>query len=63
MPTHNLAEVLAKKRISKYELAKRMGLKYGNVFRFFQDDYDPKLSMMRRWAKALRCKIRDLYRE
>lgn len=63
MPTHRLAEVLEKKRLSKYELARRLGLKYGNVFRFFSEEYDPKLSMLRRWAKALKCKVRDLYAE
>lgn len=63
MLQHRLDEVLKRKGISKYRLAKELGIKYGNVFRFFQDDYDPKLSMLRQWAKALRCRIRDLYRE
>lgn len=58
-----LAETLRKKKLSKRQFAKLLGVRYENAFRWFRDGYDPKLSMLERWAKALRCKIRDLYRD
>lgn len=63
MPLHRLALVLKKKKVSKYRFAKLLEIKYGNIFRFFKDDYDPTLSMMRKWSRVLRCKIRDFYSE
>lgn len=61
MPTLRLAEALKRKKVSKRQFAKRLGLSYNNVFRFFRDGYDPKLSMLGKWAKALGVKISDLY--
>jgi transcriptional regulator with XRE-family HTH domain len=65
MPTlqHRLAEVLRRKKVSKRQLSIRLGIKYGNVFRYFSPSYDPKLSMLKAWAKALGCRVRDLYDE
>lgn len=63
MAQHRLAAVLKKKKISKRQLAKRLGIHYQNVFRMFHDSYDPKLSMLRKWAKVVPCRIRDLFEE
>jgi hypothetical protein len=38
-------------------------MKYGNVHRLFRESYDPKLSQLKSWAKAIGCKVRDLFDE
>lgn len=58
-----LDEVLKKKKVSKRQFAKRLGMDYASVFRYFREGYDPKLSTLERFAKALDCRIRDLYEE
>jgi transcriptional regulator with XRE-family HTH domain len=58
-----LASILKKKGLSKRQFAKRLNVRYENVFRFFRPSYDPKLSMLTRWAKAIGCKVRDLIKE
>jgi len=58
-----LKEVLVKKKLSKRRFAKLLDVEYSNIFRYFRDDYDPKLSMIERWAKVLGVRIRDLYQE
>lgn len=58
-----LDEVLKRKKLSKRQFAKRLGIAYHNVFRLFHPGHDPKLSTLEKWAKALGCKIKDLYRE
>ncbi|MEK7355239.1 MAG: helix-turn-helix transcriptional regulator [Bdellovibrionota bacterium] len=58
-----LAQMLEKKGLSKRQFAKLLGVSYPAVFRYFRDGYDPKLSTLKRWAKAIECKIRDLYDE
>jgi transcriptional regulator with XRE-family HTH domain len=58
-----LEKILEKKNISKRQFAKRLGLDYSNVFRFFRPDYDPKFSTLVSWAKVLEVKIRDLFEE
>ena len=55
--------MLEKKGLSKRQFAKLLGVSYPAVFRYFRDGYDPKLSTLRRWAKVIECKIRDLYEE
>jgi transcriptional regulator with XRE-family HTH domain len=58
-----LAEVLKKKGLSKRQFAKRLGKEYPTVFRYFREGYDPKLSVLEDWSKALGCRIKDLYEE
>lgn len=58
-----LGEYLAKTRISKRQFAKRLGIRYENVFRLFREGYDPKFSTINRWAQVLKCRVRDLIRE
>lgn len=58
-----LAEALLKKGMSKRQFAKRLGIPYQYVFRYFRAGYDPRLSMLAAFAKALDVKIKDLYRE
>lgn len=56
-------EVLKRKKMSKRQFAKRLGVEYPTVFRYFRPGYDPKLSTLDKWSKALGCRIRDLYEE
>jgi transcriptional regulator with XRE-family HTH domain len=58
-----LDQVLKRKKISKYRFAKLLDMEYDNVFRFFRKGYDPKLSVLTRWAQVLGCKVRDLIKE
>ncbi len=63
MPKLRLAAVLKRRKMSKRKFAKLLEIEYPNVFRYFHEDYDPKLSTVFRWAKALGCKVRDLIQE
>lgn len=63
MPKLVLGEVCKRKGVSKRELAKRLGIRYHNVFRLFHDDANPRLSQVFRYAAALKCKVRDLIKE
>jgi hypothetical protein len=58
-----LAEVLKKKKISKRQFAKMIEKDYREIFRYCMAGYDPKLSSLQKWAKALGVKIKDLYKE
>lgn len=58
-----LEQMLKKRGMSKRQFAKRLGILYPAVFRFFREGYDPKLSTLEKWAKVLDCRIRDLYAE
>jgi len=58
-----LSGVLKRKKVSKRQFAKRLNISYSNVFRYFKPIYDPKLSTLQAWAKALSCKISDLFEE
>ena len=58
-----LTEMLKKRKMSKYRLAKILNADYKNTHRWFKPDYDPKLSTLAAWAKALKCKVRDLIKE
>lgn len=58
-----LAKVLIRRKLSKRQFAKRLGIEYHYVFRYFRPGYDPKLSTLSRWARAIGCKISDLYEE
>jgi DNA-binding XRE family transcriptional regulator len=63
MPTLRLAEMLEKRKMTKYRFAKLMKAEYKNIGRWFKPGYDPKISTMAAWARVLRCRIRDLYKE
>jgi len=58
-----LETILQKKKISKYRFAQMLGLPTSSIFRYFKPDYDPKLSTLEKWAKALELKVRDLLEE
>lgn len=58
-----LQHVLKKKGLSKYAFAKALNQPYQYVFRYFRKGYDPKLSTLHKWARALDVKIKDLYSE
>ena len=54
-----LEKVLKKKKMTKYAFAKALGLETSNVSRYFKADYDPRLSTLERWAKALDVSVKD----
>jgi DNA-binding XRE family transcriptional regulator len=56
-----LETYLEENQITKYAFAKMLGKKPPAVRPYFKKNYDPKLSTMAKWAKALRCEISDLY--
>jgi DNA-binding Xre family transcriptional regulator len=58
-----LNEILKKKRISRYAFAKRLGIDYKNTPRMFHDGFNPRVSDLARYAKAIGCKVRDLIKE
>jgi predicted transcriptional regulator len=58
-----LEKILEKKKISKRQFSKKMGMIYSNVFRIFRPGYDPKFSTLVDWAKALDVKVKDLIEE
>lgn len=58
-----LEEMLKKRKVSKYRFAILLGIDHKNVRRLFLPGFDPKLSFLARAAKALKCRIRDLYKE
>lgn len=58
-----LASVLKKKKISKRKFAKLINKDYAGVFRYFRKGYDPKLSTLDQWARALNVRISDLFKE
>ncbi len=63
MPRLILAKILKEKGLSKRQFAKRLGIRYEHVFRLFRAGVNPKLSTLIAWAKALKCKVRDLIKE
>lgn len=58
-----LGAVLKRRKLSKRQFAKMIDMRYEQVFRLFREGYDPKLSLLSRAAKALKCKVRDLVKE
>jgi len=58
-----LDQVLKRKKLSKRQFAKRIGKDYPTVFRYFRKGYDPKLSTLTLWARAIGVKVSALYRE
>ena len=58
-----IAAILEKRKISKYRFAQLLGLPTPSVFRYFRPGYDPKLSTLEKWAKALDVKVRDFLDE
>jgi transcriptional regulator with XRE-family HTH domain len=58
-----LEEVLKKKRVSKREFAKRLGIAYKNVFRLFHDGANPRFSALNKYASVLGVRVRDLIKD
>lgn len=56
-----LAQVLKKQKLSKRQFAKRLGVRYENVFRYFRPGYNPRLSVLAAWAKVLKVRVQDLF--
>lgn len=52
-----------KKGVSKRQLAMRLEEKYSNIFRLFRAGYNPRFSRLQEIAKAIGCRVRDLFEE
>jgi len=64
MPKIILDEVLKRKKISKRQFSRMLGLSaYHNVFRLFHADHNPRFSTLVKWARLLKVKVRDLIKE
>lgn len=55
-----LLKVLKKKNLTKYAFAKLLGVPTSNTARYFKADYDPRLTTLEKWAKALDVSVKDL---
>lgn len=55
-----LEKVLKKKKLTKYAFAKLVGVPSSNTAKYFKSGYDPRLSTIERWAKALDVSVKDL---
>lgn len=56
-----LAKILKKKGLSKYKFAQLIGMQdRSNLVRCFKPGYDPRLSTLEKWAKALDVSVKDL---
>ncbi len=55
-----LTKVLKEKKMTKYRFAKLIGVEYSNVVRYFKADYNPRLSTLESWSKALNVSVKDL---
>jgi transcriptional regulator with XRE-family HTH domain len=58
-----LDEILKKKRISKREFSRRLGVDYKNISRMFRKGFDPRVSALAKYAKALDVSCRDLLKD
>ena len=63
MVTLRLAQMLKKRKLTRYRFALLMRVDYKNSARWFKAGYDPKLSTLAAWAKILKCRVRDLIKE
>jgi hypothetical protein len=63
MAKHRLGEILKKRKLSKLAFSRLIEKKYENTLRYYKDSFDPKLSTLTEWARALRVKVRDLIKE
>jgi transcriptional regulator with XRE-family HTH domain len=58
-----LEQVLKKKRVSKREFARKLGMDYRNTSRFYKPDANPRWSTLVEWARVLKVRVRDLIDE
>lgn len=58
-----LKELLRRKRISVRAFSRLINTDISGAFRAVRPDYNPTLKTMTLWAKALKCKVRDLIKE
>lgn len=56
----SLAKVLKAKKITKYRFAQLIDVPTSNTAKYFKSGYDPRLSTLEKWAKALDVSVKDL---
>lgn len=54
-----LAKVLKSKKITKYRFAQLIDTPTSNVSKYFKPGYDPRLSTLEKWAKAIDVSVKD----
>ncbi len=57
-----LDKILEKKGVSKRQFSKMLEEDESNVYRYFRDGYDPKLSTLKKWAAKLKMRVSELVR-
>lgn len=63
MPQLVLAKALKRKKLSKRQFAKRLGVGYDYIFRLFRPGLNPRFDTLCRYARAIGCRVRDLIEE
>lgn len=63
MPKIILEEFLKNKKISKRKFAKSCKQDYAGSFSWYRKGYNPTFKTICMWAKALKCRVRDLIQE
>ena len=58
-----LEKILREKGISKRQFSKMLQEDESNVYRYFRNGYDPKLSTLKKWATKLKLTVEDLVKE
>lgn len=58
-----LDKILKRRGISKRQFARMLQQDESNVYRYFREGYDPRLSTLKKWSTALKMKLRDLVEE
>jgi transcriptional regulator with XRE-family HTH domain len=58
-----LDKILEKKGVSKRQFSKMLEEDESNVYRYFRDGYDPKLTTLKKWASTLKMRVSDLVKE
>lgn len=63
MAVLRLKEALKKKKISHREFARLVKTDRGTLGRYLRGEGNPRFDTLKKWAKALKIKVRDLIKE
>lgn len=59
----DLTRALKKAKLSKRQFSFRLGIDPKNSPRMFRKEFDPRISDLTKYAKAIGCRVRDLIKE
>lgn len=54
---NKIKDLMFKRNITVGQLAKLSGVSYHAIYRFFNDEYNPRLSNLEKLSKCLGCKL------